>query len=106
MSDNKQEKVFADGAIFRLPREGAPDFVKGSLAIKVSEFSAFIAKHVKQDGFVNLNLKVSAQGKAYVELDTWVPGQQTPQTKTNGVHVSSEGIDYPEADINPEDIPF
>lgn len=34
MTENK----FANGLIFKLPRNNAPDFVKGSLAIKKEDF--------------------------------------------------------------------
>ncbi len=70
--ENKPEKVFADGMIFKRPRAGAPEFVKGSISVKVDEFSAFLEKHVK-NGWVNLNLKESKGSKLYLELDTWEP---------------------------------
>ncbi len=40
--ETKKEKVFAEGFIFKRPREGAPDFVKGNISIKVDEFGAFM----------------------------------------------------------------
>jgi hypothetical protein len=36
--DNNLE--FPDGLIYKLPREGAPDFVKGSISIKRAEFKS------------------------------------------------------------------
>ena len=69
MSD---EKVFTDGLIFKLPRDGAPDFVKGSLSVKVDEFKAWLDTHV-DNGWVNIDLKVSQGGKAYAEKNTWKP---------------------------------
>ena len=71
MSEQK-EKVFADGFVFKR-REDAPDFVVGSLAIKVDEALTFIKANVKADGWVNLNINISRAGKPYVELDTFVP---------------------------------
>ncbi len=107
---NKQEVVFADGLMFNLPREGAPSFVKGRLSVKVENFIKFIQANVKPDGFVNINLKVSKGGKAYAVLDTWVPNQG-PKTSSKApekkeVNVPSDSIDYPEEDIDPDDIPF
>ena len=69
MSD---EKVFTDGLIFKLPRDGAPDFVKGSLSVKVDEFKAWLDTHV-DNGWVNIDLKVSQGGKAYAEKNSWKP---------------------------------
>jgi len=45
MSEQNNEAVFLDGFIFKRPREGAPDFVKGSMSIKVSEAVDFLKKH-------------------------------------------------------------
>ena len=65
------DKVFAQGMIFKLPNEKAPDFVKGTLSIKVEEFTQWLKE---QDGqWVNVSLKVSKAGKAYAELDNWKP---------------------------------
>ncbi len=66
----KKEKIFVDGMIFKRPKEGAPEFIKGNISIKVAEFGVFIAKHEK-NGWVNLDLKSSKEGKLYLELNTW-----------------------------------
>jgi len=68
--EEKQEKIFCDGMIFKRPREGAPDFVKGAISVKVDEFKRFLDLH-NSEGWVNLDLKVSKGGKLYLELNTW-----------------------------------
>jgi len=73
MSD---DKIFANGIIYKAPREGAPSFVKGSLSIKTEDFTKFIEDHTKPTGWVNLVLKEGRSGKLYVELDQWSPQQQ------------------------------
>ena len=65
------EKVFADGFIFKR-KENAPEFVVGSMSIKVDEAMAFLAQN-ETKGWVNLDVKLSKGGKYYVELDTWKP---------------------------------
>ena len=40
------EAVFLNGLIFKLPRENAPDFVKGSLSIKREELIEFLREHL------------------------------------------------------------
>lgn len=84
MSEEKREVIFADGFIFKKPGEKAPEFVKGEIAIKVDEFVAFLLKHKKLDGWVNLNLKKSAGGKLYCDLNNWTPSKKDePLTKAD-----------------------
>lgn len=62
---------FPSGLIFKLPREGAPDFVKGSLSIKRAELIEWL--NGKSDEWVNLDLKVGQSGKAYASVNTFKP---------------------------------
>ena len=71
--EEKKEKIFVDGVRFEKPREGAPEFVKGRLSFKVDEAVAFLQKHKTESGWVNADLKKSAGGKLYLELNTFVP---------------------------------
>lgn len=72
----QKEKIFADGFRFEKPREGSPEFVKGKLSIKVPEAIAFLNQHQSNAGWVNLDLKKSAKGSLYLELNTWTPSKQ------------------------------
>ena len=75
------EKIFADGLIFKKKRDGAPDFVKGGVSIKVEDFVAFLQKHKKEDGWVNLDLlKAKEKDSLYFSLNDW-----KPEAKTGGV---------------------
>ena len=65
-------KVFPKGLIYKLPREGAPEFVKGSLSIKVDEFTEFCAQN-HNNGWVNLDFLKSKEGKLYFALNDWKP---------------------------------
>lgn len=80
---DKTEKVFAEGIWFDRPREGAPDFVKGRINIKVPDLIIFLENHRNNAGYVNLDLKISKAGKLYLELNTWTPGQQANTTNDN-----------------------
>jgi len=71
METEKKEKVFAKGIYFDKPREGAPDFVKGNISVKVDDFIAFAKEHEKKSGYINLDLKKSKEGKLYLELNSW-----------------------------------
>ena len=69
------EKILVDGLIFKRPKDGAPDFVKGRISFKVSEFIAFLQKH-DSDGWVNVDLLESSKGTLYTALNTWKPVPQ------------------------------
>jgi hypothetical protein len=68
---NKQEKVFADGFMFKM-NPNSPEWVVGSISLKAEDAIAFIQKHTDK-GWVNLKVNVGKSGKPYVELDTWKP---------------------------------
>ncbi len=81
------DKIFPDGIIFKKPREGAPDFVKGSLSFKVDEAVAFLKEH-QNKGWVNLDLKKSKAGKLYLELNTFnrePPEKELTSEKVNQI---------------------
>lgn len=63
------DKIFANGFIFKR-NDNAPDFVIGNISIKSEDAIAFIQEHTK-NGWVNLKINKSQNGKAYIELDTW-----------------------------------
>ena len=71
-----EEKVFADGVIFKKPHENAPDFVKGSLSLKMKDLIEFAKKYHK-DGWLNLDLLESRGGKYYAALNTFEPKKQS-----------------------------
>ena len=70
--DNNLE--FPKGLIFKLPREKAPDFIKGSLSIKRAELIEWL--NSKSDEWINLDLKVGQSGKGYAAVNTWKPDRQ------------------------------
>lgn len=92
MSEN--QRTFAEGFIFKR-NEKAPEFVVGSISVKVDEAIEFLKKNSK-NGWVNLGIKTARSGKHYIELDTFEP-------KKGGANQST-GKKAPE--INDEDLPF
>ena len=74
------EKVFVNGFIFKLPSEKAPSFVKGSISIKIADFTQWVKEH-KDGEWLNIDLKESKNGTGYAELNTYKKEQK------------SEGID-------------
>lgn len=71
----EQEKVFADGFIFKR-RETAPEFVIGNLSVKVDEAITFL-KNNEKSGWVNLSIKKARSGNTYIELDTFSPSKKS-----------------------------
>lgn len=100
--------IFADGLFFELPPANSPSFVKGKLSINVPEFIKFLNNHQNVGGYVNIDLKESKAQKGYAVLNTWKPTDKQYKTeKPKEVNDSSmDTIEYPEEQINNEDIPF
>lgn len=89
---NKKEVIFADGFILKR-NENTPEWVIGNLSIKVEDAIAFLNKRSK-NGWVNLDLKVSQEGKPYCQLDTWEPSKKS-DTKKDNVSESSPKEELP-----------
>lgn len=72
---NEEKKiVFADGITFTKKRDGAPEFVKGGVSVRVEQFYTWAKEHVNQNGFVNLDLlKSKEKGTLYFRLNDWKP---------------------------------
>lgn len=63
------EKKFANGLFFNR-NENAPEFVIGSLGIRVDEAVAWIKQQKqKENGFINVDIKKAQNGKYYLELN-------------------------------------
>ena len=66
--ENNQKK-FADGFFFNR-NANAPDFVIGSVGIQVEKAVAWIQQQKqKENGFINIDIKKSQNGKYYMELN-------------------------------------
>ena len=89
--------IFADGFSFRKPHENAPDFVKGSISVKVDEAIAFLEQYRNEDGWVNIDLKKSKGGKLYLSLNTY---------RREGGGQSSTAQPAPASQDFDDDIPF
>jgi hypothetical protein len=87
-NNNNEEKIFADGFIFRMPPSNAPSWVIGKLSIKVDEAIEFLKARSSEDGWCNLEIKEASSGKPYIELNTWKPdsnrsSSRRPEPDTN-----------------------
>lgn len=80
-TENKKDWI--DGLILKAPKEGSPDFVKGKVSVKVDNFKAYLdAKN--NNGWVNIDLLESREGKLYFKLNDWKPnGENTSKAEYN-----------------------
>jgi len=65
------DKVFVGGMIVKKP-DNAPEWVLGKVSFKLKDFFEFAKQH-QDNGWLNVDIKVSKNGKPYAELDTWKP---------------------------------
>lgn len=76
------DKEFPEGLIFKAPRDGAPDYVIGSISIKIDEFQGYL--DTREGEWLNLNLKRGQSGKYYAEVDNWKPQAKAPPPSRPG----------------------
>lgn len=98
---------FPDGLIIKAPRQGAPDFVKGSISIKTMNFLQYLQRQTTD--WINIDIKESRNGKWYAQINDWKPENSDGPTKPAPATTSApkaEVVDYPKDEINPDDIPF
>jgi hypothetical protein len=95
----KQDKVFADGFIFKRS-DNAPEWVVGKLSVKVEDAIAFLQANAK-NGWVNLNINSAKSGKFYMEVDTW----EKPKTEFQGF-TPKETPTSNAKQVNNSDLPF
>ncbi len=71
------------GGLYPKPKNAnAPDFVIGKLSINIRQFREWMVEHIKAnpgEDWINIDMKVSKQGKGYAVLDTWKPDTQAAQ---------------------------
>ena len=74
MIENKDKK-FAQGLFVK---ESTVDFVKFKLSIKKDEFTKWYKTKLdeKDNEWINLDIKVSKEGKWYAEENTWKPKKE------------------------------
>ena len=97
------DKEFVSGLYVDAPRENAPDFVKCKISIKRKELGNWLRG--KEGDWINLDVKVSQEGKWYAEVDNWKPD---PNASNNTrAAISDVPTDAaPQADPFSDDIPF
>lgn len=93
---NQDKAYFPKGYYFKEAHPNSPDFVKGSASINVKEFIDYLSK-VKGE-WLNIDHKVSRDGKAYAQINTFKPDKtksnvSTPSDEDKGVEVDFDEDD-------------
>jgi hypothetical protein len=70
-------KTFPEGIFFNKPKEGAPDFVRGSISFNVDQAIEFLQKHKNEKGYVNVDMLLSKDKSIYLALNEWKPTNST-----------------------------
>lgn len=66
------DKDFPKGVYFNEKHENAPDFVLGTIAIKVDAIDLEqLAKYQNDKGYARIDIKKSKDGKVYGEFSTY-----------------------------------
>jgi len=105
------ENKLVDGLIYKAPRENAPDFVKGSVSVKVEEFKKYMDAN-QSNGWLNLDMLMSKgtpekPSRIYFKLNDWKPKEQGGFTQEQReAHGGNQMQQIKEAGINVNEIPF
>ena len=94
---------FVDGLFVKKPHEKAPDFVKAAISIKRKDLGNWL--RAETDEWINIDVKVSQNGKWYAQVNTWKPSEdQVQQLRT----ATQEPIAMPDkpADDFLDEVPF
>ena len=94
------DPIFPNGIRVFPPNEGAPDFVKGALSIETNKFCAWLGQ--QPDPMVRLDIKLSRNGKWYLQLNTWVPNGKKEAAKSVWVNPAEK---MPEV-MTPDELPI
>jgi hypothetical protein len=87
---------FVNGLIVKEPHINAPDFVKCSISIKVSDFTEWLSE--RSDEWVNIDVKEAKSGRWYASVNNFKPKNKDRQENKPGANV-------PAAEYE-DDIPF
>jgi len=76
------DKEFPKGLMVKAPHEKAPEFVKCTISIKRADLGNWLRS--KSDDWINLDVKVSRDGKWYAEVNSWKKEDAKPAPKPQG----------------------
>jgi len=91
------ETEFLNGLIVKGPNENAPDYVKAKISIKREELIASL--QAKSGEWVNLDVKVSQNGKWYAAVDNWKPNGERQAAPARQAPAEPDDLQFQDDDI-------
>jgi hypothetical protein len=85
------DTVFANGLIVKT-KENQPQWVLANLSFKVNDFTKFMNDN-QSNGWVNVQLLKSKDGKPYAKLDNWKPSEEATR-QPQPVEDNSESLPF------------
>lgn len=67
------DKAFPKGIFFNPPKEGRPEFVRGSISFKLPDAIEWLKENVNDKSYVNVDILVSREGKMYLKHNDFKP---------------------------------
>ena len=74
------EQKFIKGLFNNPKREGSPDFVMGSVSLKVEDFIGWLKENVNDKGYINLDILQGDKG-CYLKHNNWQPNREKKEQK-------------------------
>ena len=102
MSQYADDNLMVSGMYPKPKRDGAPDFVLGTVSINVAQFREWFKGYLAEnpdEEWVNIQNLQSKGGKYYAKVDTWKPD---PNRASGGAGATSQ----PLPPVPNDDIPF
>jgi len=83
---------FVNGLIVKAPHDRAPDFVKCRISIKRKDLGNWLRG--RDDDWINLDVKVSREGKWYAEINDWKPDSKSEEPVKKDDHDFDDDIPF------------
>lgn len=90
---------FIPGLIAKAPGDKAPEYVKCKLSIKRVELLAWLES--QPDEWINGEVKVSRNGKMYVQRDTWKPKEDRQEPRKPAQSKAQQADSFDDSDSIP-----
>ena len=100
------DKIYPKGLFVNAPRENAPEFVMGSISIKVADLHEWLNINqglANDSGYINLDI-LEGRENWYCTVNTWKPKQKNDPAPRKEYYTPDGGDDIPEIDNS--DVPF
>jgi len=84
---------FVNGLIVKAPRDGAPDFVKAAISIKVADLMSWLQG--RNDEWVNIDVKEARSGKWYAAVNSYKTIKKVEPSKVEKNSIADMDSDIP-----------